>query len=101
METVAAQNCGWTDEVGYDHLLAFRLATDGSLSLLQRLPEQEREVISLVDGPAGLTIEEAAGVMHLSRRSARHLRDKGLRKLEKWGEQRVLDPVFGPRFPTV
>jgi RNA polymerase sigma factor (sigma-70 family) len=55
--------------------------------LLQRLPEQEKEVISLVDGPSGLTIEEAAVIMHVSRRSARHLRDKGLRKLEKWGEQ--------------
>ena len=55
--------------------------------LLQRLPDREREVISLVDGPSGLTVEEAAAVMCISRRSARHLRDKGLRKLEKWAQQ--------------
>ena len=54
----------------------------------------------VVDGPSGLTIEEAAAIMHISRRSARHLRDKGLRKLEKWGEQPVLKPVLEPRFPT-
>src|SRR5207244_2807249 len=37
-DTVTAQNCGWCREVGYDRLLAFRLAADGSLSLLLRLP---------------------------------------------------------------
>ncbi len=55
--------------------------------LLERLPDREREVITLVDGAAGLTIEEAAGVMAISRRSARHLRDKGLRRLEEWAQQ--------------
>jgi hypothetical protein len=37
-ETVTARDCGWAEELGYDHVLAFRLAVDGSLSLLRHLP---------------------------------------------------------------
>jgi hypothetical protein len=37
-DTVTALNCGWCEEAPYDHLLAFRLALDGSVSLLRHLP---------------------------------------------------------------
>jgi RNA polymerase sigma factor (sigma-70 family) len=53
--------------------------------LLQRLPQREREVLLLC--ASDLSIEQAAGVMNLSRLQAKYIRAKGLQRLKRWLSQ--------------